>query len=84
MFSNMYLHWNSKCAQVLAKDFEWEDVYPIKTKDEAHKALFLMIQHEGVPLSMVMDGSKEQTMGKFCQKLAKAHFQLKQTKPYSS
>ncbi len=38
MFSNMYLHWNSKCAQVLAKDFEWVDVYPIKTKDEAHKA----------------------------------------------
>ncbi len=32
---------------------------------------------------MVMDGSKEQTLGKFCLKLVDAHCQLKQTEPYS-
>ena len=30
-----------------------------------------------------MDGSKEQTLGKFCWKLVDAHCQLKQTDPYS-
>ncbi len=32
---------------------------------------------------MVMDGSKEQTLSKFCQKLVDAHCQLRQTEPYS-
>ncbi len=32
---------------------------------------------------MVMDGLKEQTLGKFCRKLVDAHCQLKQTEPYS-
>ncbi len=58
-------------------------MYPMKTKSEAHKALSLMFQREGVPLSMVMDGSMEQTLGKFCWKLVDAHCQLKQTELYS-
>ncbi len=55
------------------------------TKGQAHEheALSLMFQHEGIPLSMVMDGSKDQTLGKFFCKLVDAHCQLKQTKPYS-
>ncbi len=48
-------------------------MYSMKIKGEAHKALSLMFQHEGVPLSIVMDGSKEQMMGKFCRKLVDAH-----------
>ncbi len=52
-------------------------------KSEARKVLSLIFQHEGVPPSMVMDGSKEQTLGKFCWKLVDAHCQLKQTGPYS-
>ncbi len=55
----------------------------MKTKGEAHKALSLMFQREGVPPSMVMDKSKEQMMGKFRRKLVDAHCQLKQTEPYS-
>ncbi len=31
---------------------------------------------------MIMDGLKEQTLGKFCQKLVDAHCQLKHTEPY--
>ncbi len=58
-------------------------MYPINTKGEAHKVLSLMFQCEGIPPSMVMDGSKEQTLGKFCWKLVDAHCQLKQTEPYS-
>ncbi len=53
----------------------------MKTKGKAHEALSLMFQ--GIPPSMVMDSSKEQTLGKFCRKLVDAHCHLKQTEPYS-
>ncbi len=79
MFSNMYLHWNIKCIQVLASDFGWVCVYPMKTKGKVHEALSLMIQQEGIPPSVVMDGLNEQTLGKFCWKLVDAYCQLKQT-----
>ncbi len=55
----------------------------MKSKGEAHEALSLLFQQEGVPPSMVMDGSKEQNLGKFHWKLVDAHCQLKQTEPYS-
>ncbi len=66
MFSNTYLCRHNKCTKVFASDFGWVRVYPMKIKGEAHKALSLMFQCEGVPPSMVMDGSKEQTLGEFC------------------
>ncbi len=83
MFSNTYLRWNNKCAQVFASNSGWVRVYPMKTKGEEHNALSLMFQHEGVPPSMLIDSLKEQTLGKFCQKLVNAHCQLKQTEQYS-
>ncbi len=55
----------------------------MKSKGDAHKALSLMFQREGIPPSTVMDGLKEQTLGKFCQKFLDVHCQLKQTEPYS-
>ncbi len=42
-----------------------------------------MFQSEGVPSLMVMDGSKEQTLGKFHQKLQDAGCEKKTTEPYS-
>ncbi len=58
-------------------------VYPIKSKGEADEALSLMSQCEGAPPSIVMGGSKEQTLGKFYWKIVDAHSQPKQTEPYS-
>ncbi len=83
MFSKMYSHQNNKCAQVFASNFEWVGVHPMKTKGKAHEALSLMFQHEGVLPSMVMDGLKEQTLGRFYLKLVHAHCQLTQTELYS-
>ncbi len=83
MFSNMYSHRNNKCAKVFASDFGWVHVYPMKTKGKAHEALSLMFQGEGIPPSLVMDGVKEQTLGKFHWKLVDSHCQLKQTEQYS-
>ncbi len=83
MFSNTYLRKNNKCPQVFASDFSWVCVSPLKTKEETHKNLSLMLQHECMPPSMVMDSSKVQTLVKFFQKFVVAHCQLTQTKPYS-
>ncbi len=55
----------------------------MKTKGKAHKALSLMFQCEGIQHSMVIYGLKEQTLGKFWQKLVDTQCQLKQTEPYS-
>ncbi len=55
----------------------------MKTKWEAHEVLSLMFQREGVPPLMVMEGSKEQTLGKFHQKLQEAGCERKITEPFS-
>lgn len=54
----------------------------MKIKGIAHKALSFMFQCKGVLPSMVIDGSKEQTLGKFCPKLVDTHCQLKQTEAH--
>ncbi len=69
MLSNMYLRRNNKCAQVFASGFGWVCVYLMKSKGEANKALSLMFQRQGMSPSIVMDRSKEQTLGKFHRKL---------------
>ncbi len=57
-----------------AMDVGWVGIYPMQTKGQAHDASFYMFQHEDAPLSMVMDGSKELTLGKFCHKLVYSHY----------
>ncbi len=57
--------------------------YPIKTKGEGHKTLSLMFQGQGVPLLLIMDGSKEHTLGKFCQKPQDAGCEKKTTESFS-
>jgi hypothetical protein len=42
-----------------------------------------MFQQDGVPPSIIMDGSKEQTMGQFRVKAREANCRIKQTEPYS-
>ena len=53
------------------------------TKSEAHELLSLMAQHDGVPLQMIMDGSKEQTLDKFHKKLHEMGCEIHQTEPDS-
>ena len=51
----------------------------MRTKAEAHEGLTMMFQRDGVPLSIIMDGSKEQTMGDFRKKARAAGCRIKQT-----
>ena len=59
---------NSRSGNVFAKayttNFHWCRSIPMKINIEAHKTFSLLFQQDGVPPRMIMDGSKEQTLGK--------------------
>jgi hypothetical protein len=52
-------------------------------KGAAHETLSLLFHRDGVPPTMVLDGSKEQTNGDFMRKLREADCHARQTEPYS-
>jgi hypothetical protein len=56
---------------------------PNEKKSNAHELLSLVFQRDGVPQKIIMDGSKEQTMGRFSKKCLDADCRIKQTEPYS-
>ena len=70
-------------AQVYTTGFHWCRANPMRAKSDAHDTLSLLFQRDGVPPTMVMDGSKEQTLGKFKKKLQEAQCKMKQTEPHS-
>jgi len=83
MFASTTSRQGSKMAQIYSTSFGWARVHPMKCKSEAHETLSLVFHRDGVPPTMVTDGSKEQTLGDFRQKLREADCHLRVTKPYS-
>ena len=73
----------NRYAQVFATRFGWARVYPMQKKSDAHEGLSLLAQREGVPPTIVMDGSKEQTLGLFRKKARQMGTHIKQTEPHS-
>ena len=55
----------------------------MKNKSDAVQALDLVLHREGAPEKMIMDGSKEQTLGKFHKTCQDASIHVKQTEPHS-
>ncbi len=55
----------------------------MKRKGEAHKTLSLVFHRDEVPPTMVVDDSREQTLGKFQRKLREADCHHRVTEPYS-
>jgi hypothetical protein len=53
------------------------------TQGDTHESLSLLFHWDGVPPTMIFDGSKEQTLGNFKRKLKEADCLARQTKPYS-
>ncbi len=70
-------------AQVFATSFGWARAHRMKRKGDAHETLSLVFQRDGVPPTMVIDDSKEQTKGGFRQKLKEVDCHLRVTEPYS-
>ena len=56
---------------------------PDEKKGGAHETFYLLLKRDGVPPNMVMDGSKEQSLGYFRKKCQEADLYLKQTELYS-
>jgi hypothetical protein len=83
MFSKVKSNHGNTCAQVFLTTKGWTHVYPMKKKSKAHEALSLKHQQEGVPNVMVMDGLKEQLLGKFHHKCRQAGSHVKQFEPYT-
>ncbi len=72
-----------KCAQVYSTSFGWARAHPMTRKGEAHEILSLLFHRDGVPLTMVLNGSKEQCTGDFMRKLREADCHTRQTEPCS-
>lgn len=73
----------NKYAQVYGTSFGWSRAYPMKNKGDSHETLSVFLKKEGVPPDLIVDGSKEQTLGVFKEKCKEADCHLKQTEPYS-
>ena len=70
-------------AQVYVVPPNWTKAYAMRTKGDAHHTLSQLLHDIGVPEKMVMDGSKEQTLGEFRKKLRDAGCYVHQTEPYT-
>ena len=65
-------------SQIYATDFGWSRNYSMRQKSDAHQTLSELFRI-GVPVKMIMDGSKEQCKGDFRRKLREADCKIKQT-----
>jgi hypothetical protein len=83
MFAGTASKQGNKCAQVYATLFGWSRAHNLTIKGNAHESLSLLFHQDGVPLTMILDGLKKQTLGNFKRKLREADCHARQTKPYS-
>jgi hypothetical protein len=60
MFAGMPSHSGNKCAQAYSTSFGWARAHPMTRKGEAHETLSLLFHRDGIPPTMVFDGSNEQ------------------------
>jgi hypothetical protein len=69
MFSNTNSRVGNKASQVFCTADYWTRVFPMKKEKDAHEALSLLFNRNGVPNVMVMYGAKAQVQGDFRRKL---------------
>jgi hypothetical protein len=79
MYSTISSRTGCRAAQVFFTVDGWTRSFPMKKKKEAHEALYLLFQRDGVPNTMVMDGAKVQVEGEFRRKLCDDVCHIKQT-----
>jgi hypothetical protein len=73
----------NRYAQVFSTRYGWARVFPMRKKSDAHHGLSLMARRDGIPVNMIMDGSKEQNLGEFRSKSRTMGIHLKTTEPHS-
>ena len=73
----------NKYAQAYCTQYGWSRMHPTRLKNHAHETLSIVFKRDGVPPKIVVDNSKEQTLGKFANKCREADCHLVTTEPYS-
>ena len=63
MFSKTKSRQHNTASQIFCTQSGWTRAHPLKLEADAHEALSLLAQRDGVPEVLVMDGSKAQTQG---------------------
>jgi hypothetical protein len=79
MYSTILSRQHNKADQIFFTDFGFVRAFPMKKESEAHEALSLLFQRDGVTNVMVMDGAKTQTEGQFRSKLCDAGCRINHT-----
>jgi len=66
----------NKYAQIFGTAGGWKRAHPIPMplKSDAHHSLTLLMQRDGVPAELIMDGAPEQQKGDFAKKARDAQF----------
>ena len=70
-------------AQDYCTQYGWSRVHPMRLKNHAHETLCIVFKPDVVPPNIVVDNSKEQTLGKFAKKCRGADCHLVTTEPSS-
>jgi hypothetical protein len=83
LFAGMPSRSGNKCAQAYSTSFGWTRAHPMTRMGEAHETLSLLFHPDGVPPTMVFDGSNKQCKGDFKRKLQEADCHARQTESYS-
>ena len=68
-------------AKVFVTNFGWSREFTMAKKGDAHEALSLLFQRDGLPTNIIFDGLKEKTLGDFKCKIADAGCHSRQTEP---
>ena len=72
----------NKYGQDYCTQYGWSRCYTMKLKSEAHEYLSMLFIRDGVPPKIVVDNSKEKSLGKFSSKCREADYQLVNTYLY--
>ena len=73
----------NKYYQFFSMPFGWVCAFPMAKKSDTCEALSLIFKRDGVPSTMMMDGSKEQTLTEFRKKCRQANCHINQTELYT-
>ena len=73
----------NRYSQVYCTQYWWSRCHILKLKSEAQKYLSMLFKRDGVPPKIVVDNSKEQSLGKFASECFEADCHLINTDHYS-
>ena len=69
-------------VQDYCTQYGWSRYHPMKLKSEAHEYFSMILKLDGVPPKIVVDSSKEKSLGKFSSKCHEADCHLVNKYPY--